>query len=501
MTGKFERHKNTYSLILLGGSILSLILLSFLSAWTGYISKSYASQFAFMLRIVFLTAFILIGLREFFRNNNTILSLFSTRSFLIFGLVFSLILSLFSAQVNAIGIAVYLFSVLLYFLRHRLFFSLNKIYWLLFAFALLQLFGTISTAQGFHFPEKTYSFYILPLSYCFFSFEKASMLRILKLSFRLLFLYSCVSIIYWWFNALSYDVPAWVWLGNKLSFEGQGAYVYVADWANFFYKRVEFNASHPTYVSFVLLCGLTIGFYLHYKKAAFAYISTFELLAFTISCGVLILALESRLGILAFSILTVINLLYYVKLKLSKFKTVLFLSSMLGILLMFSVESKLRGFVADKARTELYTLSMSHIKEHPWWGCGTNQQKEALIQQKEKLNFESSHLNWDDFLYVHNQFFGEVLQFGIWGGILLLIVFGGLLYYSLKTRNYLLQMFLLIYFMGMMIEEPLYMPEGIMRFCVYLSFFIAVGDSERIRPSRNINDSFKKKKIRPSDAT
>ena len=96
--------------------------------------------------------------------------------------------------------------------------------------------------------------------------------------------------------------------------------------------------------------------------------------------------------------------------------------------------------------------------------------------------------------YVHNQFLGEMVQFGISGLIVLLVVMAGLVFYSFKSRSYLLQMLLFVYILFMLVEEPLYVQPGITRFIVFFALFAAIGETNAERKYVDLRQWFSKRK-------
>jgi O-antigen ligase len=227
-----------------------------------------------------------------------------------------------------------------------------------------------------------------------------------------------------------------------------------------------------------------------------AYISKIELVIFAVFSLITQFSMQSRIGVIGFLIITTVSMLYYVKMKTPYFKAILYVGAILAVMLFFIfTKTGVMKATQDRPREISYAFATSYIHDHFWWGCGTGEQQTALHHQDEIMPEVNLLPGFPPYLYSHNQFLGEMVQFGIVGLIVLSTLLIGLIYYSFKTRNYLLQMLMLLYILFMMIEEPLYAQEGIMRFMVFLTFFIAVGKSEKNRKSFSLNNIFSKTKI------
>ena len=249
--------------------------------------------------------------------------------------------------------------------------------------------------------------------------------------------------------------------------------------------------THPSYISLVLLSALIVGFYLYYKKDKVAYVSLFEVVVFAVSLLILEFALESRIGILNTVLVIVVSLFYYMKLKHSYVKLIIFATLLLGSSLLIVQSDKFEIMTTDHVRKVDYTLAVNYIKDNIWWGTGTGKQHAALEYQ-EKLMEELTDAN-NIKTYVHNQFLGEMVQFGIIGLVVLLIVLSGLVYHYIKTRSYLLELLLFVYILFMMIEEPFYVQPGISRFIVFYALFVAIGESNSERKYLDLRQWFSKR--------
>ncbi|MHB9056293.1 MAG: O-antigen ligase family protein [Paludibacteraceae bacterium] len=350
---------------------------------------------------------------------------------------------------------------------------MNKVYFFIFGFAFFRFMGTIGSNKGFYFPDYTLSFYVIPIAYCLFNFSKEAFITIMKATFRIIFIYIIISLCYWFFNISYIKIPVHEWITSKIAVGATPAYDYIGTWSGY---------SHPSYISLVLFSNLIIGFYLLYKSV----IPKFELITFIVCTISLELILESRIGLVGVLFIIIVSILYYAKLKTQIFRRILFFIFLLGVIGMFFGYSKLDSFVTDVNRKTDYTLAINYIKDNLWWGAGTMGQEKALIFQEQKMLdvLPSAH---NKKTYVHNMFLGEMVQYGVWGLLVTTILLGALAVSAYKSRNYLYQVFLMVFILFLLIEEPLYVQEGITYFMVYLTFFIAVGDTSKTRKSIHLN--------------
>jgi O-antigen ligase len=141
-------------------------------------------------------------------------------------------------------------------------------------------------------------------------------------------------------------------------------------------------------------------------------------------------------------------------------------------------QNKLSGFVTDPVRKTDSALAIDYIKKHPWWGMGYGLEDEVLKYQEKVVNPDLVLIHSPK-TYVHNQLLGTMIQFGIPGAIVLIMVVAGLFWYGFKNRSYLLTLYMSFYLLFMIIEEPFYTQEGITRFTIFLALFIHISECDK----------------------
>ncbi len=474
---------NTFSILLFALTILIILIISITSKYTSIITSYNRVEFGNLL----LGAFILIIISLFVielraLNINTFKKM--SLGLLALSLTLLLVLSIFDMKTGIYGTAFFIFSTLIYVIIHGKVYSLNSIYLVVFAYPFLEFMGTIGTAKGFHFPEITYSFYLIPLAFSCFRLRKDTLLYILKLFIHILLIFIAFSIIFWYYNLIHSDVKFIDWITKKTFVNGVSAYKFVADWSRY---------CHPSYINLVLLPGLISILYLYYQKNEKAWISKSELFLYVIGCISFQLLSESRIGLVALALILLVTALYYLRLKAWNFKPILMFVLVCVSIGLFIGQNKVSSFLSDPVRKTDNALAINYIKSNPWWGIGFGNEHLVLIEQ-EKIVKKELILIHTDKTYVHNELLGTMIQFGIPGAVILLIFLVGLFWYAFKSRSYLLQLFMLLYFLFMLIEEPLYVQEGITRFMIFLAFFIHLSECDKPIKEYSLFNWFSKSK-------
>ena len=116
-----------------------------------------------------------------------------------------------------------------------------------------------------------------------------------------------------------------------------------------------------------------------------------------------------------------------------------------------------KGQVAD-SRMSRWIISAELFKEKPLLGHGTASARPMLYEIYEQKGMEVSLKQQYD---SHNQYLAYAIQYGVIGLGLLIIYFGSNLFYSIKTKNFLLFTFVIILAMLCMTENYLIRNMGI----------------------------------------
>jgi hypothetical protein len=451
------RNKFSFTVIALVSVSLVIIYVLFIN---GLVTIENHVVLKHTLSIAFIVSFILTGLSA--AKIKSVKELFSPDKLLIISLV---ILLVFSLNIDSGSWATGFFALcsLVYLIKNKSWRPVNKIYYVVFAYALLKIFGTIGTVKGFRIPDRTLSFFVLPLAFSCFSLKKETCLKILKVFFRGMVIYMAIAIISWLYYKLLFNVGTIDWLTKKSAFFYDiPIYDWVLNWAYFY---------HPSFVALVLLAGMIAGFYLYHKKSPGAEIGSVELGLFLLCYFLTVMILESRIGFVCGLFVLVATGLFYLYLKKFYFKTAFALSLLAAIPAVYMTDDLIAGFVYDNIRKTDYILAVNYVKDHLMWGTGHNEQHIALETQAEKMK-DVLPLIDNKKSHTHNQFLGEMVQFGVWGLIVLVTMLITLFHYAFKMKSYPFLTFLSICFIYMLIEEPLTGQSGITRMMVFLTFFV-----------------------------
>jgi O-antigen ligase len=242
---------------------------------------------------------------------------------------------------------------------------------------------------------------------------------------------------------------------------------------NNFYKDL-----HPTYLSVAFMFGNLI--LIHRFKVNRTLLNRLLYLTGFLFFTLIILILRARIVWLCYFV-TVPGLiiLTYNLLSLRKLTiTTGIVAMLLGSVYLFSNQKDIihKNFmkvllVDDKSvsRLDIYDSSIEVYKKHILLGVGIGDVKQKLIESYKKSGLTQLYRN--QFFNSHNQY----LHFLLTGGVILFIVFGAtityLLYFSIKSNDYLFFMFLIMILIVMLTENILNRINGVFFFSLFTSVF------------------------------
>lgn len=196
---------------------------------------------------------------------------------------------------------------------------------------------------------------------------------------------------------------------------------------------------------------------------------------------VVIVALGARTVTLALLVIIMGNLLFYACARKS-FKillaTILVPFIFIGFILLNPVvttrfldmtHNKTEGSNYDSyfARTNIWKPGIEVIKENIWFGVGTGDDQREL----DKKFIKYDYLLGVQLFNMHNQYFQVLLNFGIFGFILFLIILFVQLKESIAKRDLLYLSFLMLFMAGCVTESMLCRNKGIIFFLVFSFIF------------------------------
>jgi O-antigen ligase len=125
----------------------------------------------------------------------------------------------------------------------------------------------------------------------------------------------------------------------------------------------------------------------------------------------------------------------------------------------------------DPIRENLRTLAVDAIKEKPLFGWGTGYVL-PLIQAEEttqRLGIEKPY----PFGQFHNQYLEDMVQFGVPGALLLLLLVGWLFFLAVRNKDYLMFSLLVVYLLFFWTETTLANAKGVVPFAFWVCFLAA----------------------------
>jgi O-antigen ligase len=309
-----------------------------------------------------------------------------------------------------------------------------------------------------------------------------------------------VALSYWWYNFLHLDADFLDWLSQKINYPTQ-----ITGWehqarmlryplgdtltkdvelyypASFFINSWSY-LYHPTTNSIVLLGSLISASFLYFQKNRICTVTGFGLGLYAAFCLLAILLMQSRIGTVGFLLIVGITGLYYLKRKTKYFKIVCLVSALLAGTVLVLINNRVSSFSSDGVREAYRRIAIGYIHDHLWWGTGFDEQRPALKAQAEEMKDTLPETVYPhstiEISHVHNQFLGNMVQFGIWGLIALIAMYAAIAYYAVKNRSYLLLTFLAFIFLFMWIEEG----EFVL-ILIFTLFFTAI--TEAVRQHKN----------------
>ena len=226
---------------------------------------------------------------------------------------------------------------------------------------------------------------------------------------------------------------------------------------------------HPSFLSTILLMAVPVSLYLRFGDEK--QITLIEMLFGVLLPVVFTILSGARVGLVIAPALLALGYLFYCRFKPVLKWGILVVGIVLsGIFLHNNVEHAGSVLLSDPIRTDLRKTAISAISEKPVFGWGTGAAM-SLIKSEERahsLGIETPY----DFTSFHNHYLEDMVQFGIPGIILLLTLFGWILWIGLREKNFLLLSLLAIYSLFCWTESALFISKAVIPFTFWLCFFM-----------------------------
>lgn len=117
-------------------------------------------------------------------------------------------------------------------------------------------------------------------------------------------------------------------------------------------------------------------------------------------------------------------------------------------------------------REKLWSSALEVIAESPIYGHGVGDEKNELARVYSQKRYELGRYN------AHNQYLSSMIQFGVLGLALLILLFGYLFRLSFQTKSIQIFLVALIMIISMITESYLELQQGVFYFCTFVTLFV-----------------------------
>jgi len=333
----------------------------------------------------------------------------------------------------------------------------QPIFYVIFAMYLLNIIGLSYTNDfkiGIKRLDAAIVFILFPVVFSMIQFSKKNLILLLRF-------FVWTVIIFCAFGLLSYVIVIQELTWNMIFAANKNYAPILMTWP---------AHPHPSFLSAILLMAVPVALYLRYHQGE-KQITMVEMLLGVFLPIVFTILTGARVGILITPLLLGLGYIFYCKFKPVLKWGLLAATGILSLGVLLHVSSNISDRFDDPIRTNLRKIAISAIKEKPVFGWGTGSAK-LLIQSGERahdLGIGRSY-NFNQF---HNQYLEDMVQFGIAGILLLMVLLGWMLSVSICEKNYLLLSLLTIYALFFWTESVLFISKGLVPFTFWLCFLIS----------------------------
>jgi O-antigen ligase len=359
----------------------------------------------------------------------------------------------------------------------KIFFAQNKaaiLFYLFICFFLWQMAGlfiTDSLNTGFERIFKRLSFLFFPLV---LFYPGSRIIKNIHLIIRIFTICTFIYVLYCYTNALhnSLSVSAGKWIFNPHPVD--------YDFENYFYAERLSYLVHPSYLAMYIVISILISLESILDSSSTFLRKTFWIIVI-ITFFIVLYMLSSRAGILA---LIVVLPLYFLFKFYNKFSKWILLVIVLVIAVLFveiaktneKVQTAIAGIsnenfhktLKSDERLLIWKSALGVIKENIVFGVGTGDASTELKKEFIKRGYVNGFY---DNLNAHNQFLEILLENGLIGLILFLIVLGYMSFHAIYQKNLISGLFIIMMVIFFMFETILNRLAGI-TFFPFFSFLL-----------------------------
>jgi O-antigen ligase len=357
---------------------------------------------------------------------------------------------------NTWGMIIMALTIIIYYIKNRpRNLTWHPIFYILSGLFFLNIIGLIYTSDfqnGIKRLDTTIPFVLFPFLFSIVSFSTKNVMLLLRL-------FIWIIIAFCGFGLLSYItiIPEFDW--NTLYRDSKLYASILLIWP---------AHAHPSYFSTIIIMAIPIAFYLRFQDKK-------EITIVELCLGVLLPVIftvltGARIGLVIIPFLLFFAYFFYCRLKPILKWGLVGLGVIILCLFIYKFP-KVDDRFQDPIRKDLRTIAVEAIKEKPILGWGTRYVSPLIRSEdtKELLGIETPY----SFNQFHNQYLENMVQFGIPGILILLLLFGWMLYLSIRYKDYLLLSLLTIYVLFFWTESALFTFKGIVPFTFWLCFLVA----------------------------
>jgi O-antigen ligase len=264
-------------------------------------------------------------------------------------------------------------------------------------------------------------------------------------------------------------------------------------WINYFFGTDLTYSIHPSYLSMYVLISVFISFESWYDKSLKKGFRIGWLIVGSL-LFVSIYFISSRAGILA----AIATIAFYAINKIinRKKSRIIWMSIILILILLLPlirnndrVNLLIQGFSKEKGyelrrqdqRLIVWKSAVEIIKRHPVFGVGIGDVRTELVKEYNRAgedNLEKQRLN------AHNQFLEVILECGMIGFAIFLLVFGSMVYIAIDEKNLILGIFVTMMIIFFMFETVLYRLAGVSFFSLFSFLLLHINGPEHAFPEK-----------------
>ena len=227
--------------------------------------------------------------------------------------------------------------------------------------------------------------------------------------------------------------------------------------------------AQPSYVSIILLMAVPTALYMRFHEKA--HITLAETILGVLLPVMYAVLTGVRIGIVLVPTLLLLGYVFYCRFK-PLLKWGLMAAGILVVAAGWYTYPQADDRFTDPVRVDLRKIAISAIKEKPVFGWGTGYTN-PLIHSEERVQSLGIERTFPaDVKVIHNQYLDYMVQFGIPGIVVFLLLLGWILWSGISERNYLLLSFLIIYLLFFYTETALSYSKGIAPFTFWLCFLM-----------------------------